>query len=66
MTYNDSIARQWHQATGYRGGEFKRLVLNDVLCEEQSIYPTKKVINAKPGLQNAGNIPLALMFRCVK
>jgi len=34
--------------------------------EEQSIYPTKEVLNAKPGLRNTGNIPLALLFRCVK
>ncbi len=34
--------------------------------EEQSIYPTKEVLNAKPGLRNAGDVPLALLFRCVK
>ena len=31
MSYYDSIARQWHAATGYAGGAFKELVLNDVL-----------------------------------
>lgn len=36
------------------------------IYEEQSIYPTEEVRNAKPGLRNAGNIPLALLFRCVK
>jgi len=34
--------------------------------EEQSIYPTEEVLNAKPGLRKAGNVPLALLFRCVK
>lgn len=33
---------------------------------EQNIYPTQEVLNAKPGLRNAGNIPLALLFHCVK
>ena len=31
MTYYDTIARQWHAATGYAGGAFKELVLNEVL-----------------------------------
>jgi ubiquinone/menaquinone biosynthesis C-methylase UbiE len=48
--------------------EFYRRVLEEsgFNYEEQSIYPTEEVLNAKPGLRNAGNIPLALMFRCVK
>jgi SAM-dependent methyltransferase len=31
MAYYDNIAKQWHEATGYRGGAFKELVLNEVL-----------------------------------
>jgi SAM-dependent methyltransferase len=31
MAYYDQIAKQWHQATGYKGGAFKEYVLNDVL-----------------------------------
>jgi ubiquinone/menaquinone biosynthesis C-methylase UbiE len=34
--------------------------------EEQSVYPSQEVLNAKAGLRHAGNIPLALMFRCSK
>lgn len=34
--------------------------------DERSIYPTAEVLNAKPGLRNAGDAPLALLFRCVK
>ena len=33
MAYYDRIARQWHAATGYHGGPFKRFVLNDLLLE---------------------------------
>lgn len=33
MAYYDSIAKQWHKTTGFRGGEFKRFVLNDLLLE---------------------------------
>jgi SAM-dependent methyltransferase len=31
MAYYDRIAKQWHDITGYAGGAFKELVLNDVL-----------------------------------
>jgi hypothetical protein len=31
MAYYDRIAKQWHEATGYKGGAFKELVLNGVL-----------------------------------
>jgi SAM-dependent methyltransferase len=31
MAYYDNIAKQWHEATGYKGGAFKGLILNEVL-----------------------------------
>lgn len=31
MAYYDSIAKRWHEATGYKGGALKEFVLNDVL-----------------------------------
>ena len=31
MSYYDRIARKWHEVTGYRGGAFKRHVLNEFL-----------------------------------
>ena len=34
MTFYDRIAKQWHQATGRKGGAFKELVLNDVLLRK--------------------------------
>jgi SAM-dependent methyltransferase len=33
MPYYDHIAKQWHAATGHRGGPFKQLVLNQALLE---------------------------------
>ena len=34
MAYYDRIAKQWHDVTGYAGGAFKELVLNDVLLQQ--------------------------------
>ena len=34
MAYYDSIAKRWHQTTGYQGGAFKELVLNSILLEK--------------------------------
>jgi ubiquinone/menaquinone biosynthesis C-methylase UbiE len=34
--------------------------------EEEEVYPNEKVLNAKPGLKQAGNVPLALVFTCTK
>lgn len=33
MAYYDQIAKSWHTITGYRGGAFKKIVLNDLLLE---------------------------------
>lgn len=33
---------------------------------EDSVYPNEKVLNAKPGLRQAGSVPLALVFTCTK
>jgi SAM-dependent methyltransferase len=32
--YYDGIAKQWHRATGYHGGAFKRYILNDRILEK--------------------------------
>ncbi len=34
MAYYDHIAKHWHAATGYTGGAFKELVLNNLLLEK--------------------------------
>jgi len=36
MAYYDRIAKRWHETTGYKGGAFKELVLNDILLEKLS------------------------------
>ncbi len=36
MAYYDNIAKQWHEATGYKGGAFKELVLNEILLQKLS------------------------------
>ena len=36
MAYYDRIATSWHRATGYRGGSFKKYVLNDILIEKMA------------------------------
>ncbi len=33
MSYYDGIAKKWHEITGFRGGAFKRLVLNGFLLD---------------------------------
>jgi hypothetical protein len=34
MAYYDRIAKQWQTATGYKGGAFKELILNDLLIDK--------------------------------
>ena len=34
MSYYDGIADKWHEVTGYRGGAFKKLVLNEFLLSQ--------------------------------
>lgn len=34
--------------------------------EVEDVFPTQKVLNAKPGLRKTGGVPLALVFRCTK
>ena len=36
MAYYDGIAKRWHETTGYKGGAFKELVLNNILLEKLS------------------------------
>ena len=36
MAYCDKIAARWHKITGYKGGAFKELILN-----EKAMYRTK-------------------------
>ena len=36
------------------------------LFEEEDVFPNEKVINMKPGLRQAGKVPLALVLHCSK
>jgi ubiquinone/menaquinone biosynthesis C-methylase UbiE len=36
MAYYDNIAKQWHGATGFKGGAFKEFVLNEILLHKLS------------------------------
>lgn len=58
MSYYDSIARQWHKATGFKGGAFKRLVLNDALLERIPDINDRAVLELGAG--NGYFLPLVL------
>ncbi len=58
MAYYDDIARQWHKATGYKGGSFKELVLNDVLLKHLSGIQDAAILELGAG--NGYFLPLLL------
>jgi len=49
MTYYDRIAKQWHQATGHKGGAFKELVLNDVLLKKLRTIESSSILELGAG-----------------
>ena len=49
MTYYDRIAKQWHQATGHKGGAFKELVLNDVLLKKLPTIESSSILELGAG-----------------
>lgn len=58
MVYYDRIAKIWHQATGYRGGSFKRHVLNDLLIGKIPAVAGQSILELGAG--NGYFMPLAL------
>jgi len=56
MTYYDHIAKKWHSFSGAHGGAFKKYAL----------YGVRQVLNAKPGLRQAGKGPIAMLLECQK
>ena len=68
MAYYDRIATSWHRATGYRGGSFKKYVLNDILIGKMAAVESRSKKTAAVAGQSilelgAGNgyfMPLAL------
>jgi ubiquinone/menaquinone biosynthesis C-methylase UbiE len=58
MAYYDSIAKQWHEATGYKGGPFKDLRLNDILLKRISNINDRAILEIGAG--NGYFLPLVL------
>lgn len=58
MAYYDSIARLWHETTGYKGGAFKELVLNDILLEKLPGIHDRAILELGAG--NGYFLPLVL------
>jgi ubiquinone/menaquinone biosynthesis C-methylase UbiE len=49
MAYYDQIAKNWHKATGYKGGSFKKHVLNDILLREMSSIAGRSILELGAG-----------------
>jgi SAM-dependent methyltransferase len=58
MAYYDSIAKRWHETTGYKGGAFKELVLNSILLEKLSGIANCSILELGAG--NGYFLPLVL------
>ena len=44
----------------------KILTLSGFQFEQENVFPDEKVLYAKPGLRQAGEVPSALLYRCQK
>ena len=49
MAYYDDIAKQWHEATGFKGGAFKELVLNDILLRDIGHIHERRILELGAG-----------------
>jgi SAM-dependent methyltransferase len=58
MAYYDRIAKSWHETTGYKGGAFKELVLNDLLLNKLSRIDHRSILELGAG--NGYFLPLVL------
>lgn len=58
MAYYDDIAKRWHETTGYKGGAFKELVLNDILLEKLHAIGNRFILELGAG--NGYFLPLLL------
>lgn len=58
MAYYDRIAKNWHKATGYKGGSFKKYVLNDILLKEIAAVAGQSILELGAG--NGYFMPMAL------
>jgi ubiquinone/menaquinone biosynthesis C-methylase UbiE len=58
MAYYDRIANKWHSATGFKGGAFKKLVLNDLLLEKIPNIVNRRILELGAG--NGYFLPLVM------
>jgi ubiquinone/menaquinone biosynthesis C-methylase UbiE len=58
MAYYHAIAKQWHEATGYKGGAFKELVLNNILLEKIPAIHNRSILELGTG--NGYFLPLVM------
>src|SRR5437870_6777791 len=58
MAYYDQIARQWHATTGFSGGAFKELVLNEVLLNKLPAIAKRAILELGAG--NGYFLPLVM------
>jgi len=58
MTYYDKIALKWHKITGYKGGSFKELILNQKIISKVENINSKKILEI--GIGNGYFMPLLM------
>lgn len=58
MAFYDHIAKQWHTATGFKGGALKQFVLNDLLIDAIKFVDGRSIIELGAG--NGYFLPLVL------
>jgi SAM-dependent methyltransferase len=58
MSYYNEIAEQWHETTGFEGGAFKKLVLNDILLRK--LPPINNCAILELGSGNGYFMPMVL------
>jgi len=58
MDYYDNLATKWHKITGYKGGAFKELILNDLIINKIESIESKSVLEIGAG--NGYFMPLLL------
>ncbi len=58
MAYYDKIAAKWHKVTGYKGGSFKELILNERIISKVGIIASKSILEI--GIGNGYFMPMLL------
>ncbi|MBT8377712.1 MAG: class I SAM-dependent methyltransferase [Ignavibacteria bacterium] len=49
MTYYDKLASKWHKITGYKGGAFKELILNELVISKINRIESKSILEIGAG-----------------